>query len=250
MVVQTDKRPLMPRCAWSRHPIGIPRSDRLQPIHIGQWRPCCRSQPSTSNPALRAATWVENQADRDALDLFSGQTPISPSAASDDLLPDGICKEKTPCSSGPGRCAASAKLLRMIKRPTAMWRDPVDDEAARVAAGTLDAAEAFAAKLFPVDMIRDTDEVLDEFLADVAGLVDHRWEPAADAEIFEVIERTVKALNAVNVKYDEAAYETGERELLCAYIENVLDRAGIDVDSLARRHGLTRHEITDEWRDW
>jgi hypothetical protein len=92
--------------------------------------------------------------------------------------------------------------------------------------------------------------VLDGFDADVADLVNHRWEPAADAEIFDVIERTVKALNAVNVQYDDAAYETDERELLCAYIENVLDGAGIDADSFAERHRLTRHEITDEWREW
>lgn len=145
---------------------------------------------------------------------------------------------------------ATAKLSCMIERPTAVWRERVEDDAAGIAAGTLDAEEAFAARLYPADMIRDTDKVLDGFEADVAGLVDHRWEPAADAEIFDVIELTVKALNAVNVQFDGAAYETAERELLCAYIENVLDGAGIDVDSLAERHRLTRHEITDEWRDW
>ena len=138
----------------------------------------------------------------------------------------------------------------MIERPTDVWRKCVERDAAGIAAGTLDAQEAFAALLFPADMIRDTDEVLDGFETDVAGLVGHRSEPAADAEIFDVIERTVKELNAVNVKFDGAAYETGERELLCAYIENVLDGAGIDVDSFAERHRLTRHEITDEWRDW
>jgi hypothetical protein len=60
----------------------------------------------------------------------------------------------------------------------------------------------------------------------------------------------VKALNAVDARYDGAAYETGERELLCTYIEDVLDAAGIDVDALAGRHRMTRHEITDEWRLW
>jgi len=37
--------------------------------------------------------------------------------------------------------------------------------------------------------------------------------------IFEVIEPTVKALTVVNARYDEAAYETGEREQFCAYVE-------------------------------
>ena len=126
----------------------------------------------------------------------------------------------------------------------------LEAEAAAIAVGTFDVYDAFAAQLYPQEMIRDTDRVLDGFDADVAGLVNHRWEPAADAEIFDVIERTVRALNAVNVQYDDAAYETDERELLCAYIENVLDGAGIDVDSFAERHRLTRHEITDEWREW
>jgi hypothetical protein len=138
----------------------------------------------------------------------------------------------------------------MAQRPTALWRENVARDVAGLAAGTFDPDEAVAAQLFPDDLIRDTDEVLDGFDADVAGLVNHRYEPPGDTEIFEVIERTVKALNAVNIRYDEAAYETGERELLCAYIEDVLDDAGIDVDALAGRHRMTRHEITDEWRGW
>ena len=84
----------------------------------------------------------------------------------------------------------------------------------------------------------------------MTGLVNHRYQAAQDDEIFAVIERTVKALNAVNARYGGAAYETGERELLCAYIEDVIDDAGIDVDALAKRHRMTRHEITDEWRRW
>jgi hypothetical protein len=99
-------------------------------------------------------------------------------------------------------------------------------------------------------LIRDTDEVLDGFGADVAGLVDHRHQRAGDGEVFEVIERTVRALNAINARYQGAAYETDEREQLCTYIEDVLDDAGIDVDALAGRHRMTRHEITDEWRLW
>jgi hypothetical protein len=145
---------------------------------------------------------------------------------------------------------AGASLLTMVKRPTAVWRANVANDLAGLAAGTLDPDEAVAISLFPDDMIRDTDEVLDRFEADVAGLVNYRYEPAGDAEIFEVIERTVKALNAVNARYNGSAYETGERELLCAHIECVLDDAGIDVDAFAGRHRMTRHEITDEWRAW
>lgn len=68
----------------------------------------------------------------------------------------------------------------MVRRPTAGWREHV------------------AAELFPEEMLDRTDEVLTAFEADVAALVEQRWEPATDTEIFEVIERTVRALNAVN----------------------------------------------------
>jgi hypothetical protein len=54
---------------------------------------------------------------------------------------------------------------------------------------------------------------------------------------------------AVDARHD-GPYETGEREQLCEYIESALERAGIDVDAFAARHRITRHEITDEWRDW
>ncbi|MFI6502464.1 hypothetical protein [Nonomuraea typhae] len=73
---------------------------------------------------------------------------------------------------------------------------------------------------------------------------------ATDEEIFAAIQHVVLALNKVNDDYDSAAYETGEREQLCEYIEDSLTENGIDVDAFAGRHGLTRHEITDEWRDW
>ena len=58
-------------------------------------------------------------------------------------------------------------------------------------------------------MVRDTGELFDGFEFDVAGLVDHRYQAVQDDEIFAVIERTVKALNAVNARYGGAEYETG-----------------------------------------
>jgi hypothetical protein len=137
----------------------------------------------------------------------------------------------------------------MVKRPTARWRELLVDDKAGLASGALDPDEAFAIELWPEPMIHETDEVLDRFDTTVADLVEHRFEAAPDAEIFEVIRRVVLDLNAVDARHD-GPYETGEREELCEYIENVLDEAGIDVDALATRHRMTRHEITDEWRDW
>jgi hypothetical protein len=138
----------------------------------------------------------------------------------------------------------------VVERPTAWWRENVAAEATEIATGKRDPDDAGTAELFPEEMLVRTDEVLTAFEADVAGLIGHRWEPVTDAEVFEVIERTVRSLNAVNARFDGAAYETGEREQLCAYLEAVLDDVGIDVDALAGRHRMTRHEITDEWREW
>jgi hypothetical protein len=54
-------------------------------------------------------------------------------------------------------------------------------------------------------LIRATDAVLDGFEMDVAGLIDHRWEAATDAEVIEVIERMVRALHAINDQFHGAA---------------------------------------------
>ncbi len=137
----------------------------------------------------------------------------------------------------------------MVERPTAGWRDRVAEERAALAAGTLDPDDAFATEFWPDAMIRDTEDVFDRFDADVGNLVDHRAEVASDTEIFEVIRRVVVELNDVDARHD-GPFETGEREQLCEYVENILERAGIDVDALAARHRMTRHEITDEWREW
>jgi len=134
----------------------------------------------------------------------------------------------------------------MVERPSDGWRRRTAEEAAEIAAGTLDPAEAYAAELFPESMLTETDEVLAAFEAEV------RWlgPSSSDEEVFAVVERVVRELNQVNDTYDGAAYETDEREELCAYVEDSLDEARIDVDALAARRGITRAEITDEWRDW
>jgi len=101
------------------------------------------------------------------------------------------------------------------------------------------------AELFPDSLLARTDEVLAAFEASVTALAD-----PSDDEVFAAVERVVLALNAVNVEYDEAAYETDEREELCAYLDETLTEASVDVAALAARRGLTRHEITDAWREW
>jgi hypothetical protein len=133
----------------------------------------------------------------------------------------------------------------MAARPSEYWRQRVAWETQEIASGRLDPEEAYAATLFPESMLTRTDEVLSRFENELAALTG-----PSDEAIFTVIEHVVLALNEVNEQHDHAAYETDERERLCAYIEESLIEHGIDVDAFAGRHGLTRHEITDEWRDW
>jgi hypothetical protein len=57
------------------------------------------------------------------------------------------------------------------------------------------------------------------------------------------------ALNAIDEEHG-SRIETGEREELCEYIDDVLTDAGIDVGGLTARRDIDRAELTDEWREW
>lgn len=133
----------------------------------------------------------------------------------------------------------------MAVKPTREWRDGVAEEAHQLAAGTLAPENAFMARLFPEPMLRATEAVLASFETDTAQLAG-----ATDERIFAIIERVVLALNDVNERFDDPAYETAEREALCAYIDETLTERGVDVPALAARRGIGAHEITDAWRDW
>ncbi|MFF0384650.1 hypothetical protein [Streptomyces sp. NPDC004286] len=133
----------------------------------------------------------------------------------------------------------------MTERPTMRWRRGVAEEAAELGAGTLDPNCRCVAQLFPETLLRETDAVLDLFEAELPTLTE-----GEDARIFAAVERVVLSLNAVNEAHDECAFETDEREQLCAYIDAALTGQGVDVTSLTARHGLDRHELTDRWRDW
>lgn len=126
-----------------------------------------------------------------------------------------------------------------------IWRDGITEEAEELAAGTLDPQEACMASLFPEELLAATDAVLDTFETEVQGLSE-----AADAQVFAVVERVVLALNAVNDALNGSAFETGEREELCDYIDEALTEQGVDVIALTARHGLGRYQLTDKWRRW
>lgn len=104
-------------------------------------------------------------------------------------------------------------------------------------------------RLFPDSLLRRTDEVLAAFETEL-GALDVASEAPSDARLLGAVRRVVLALNAVNEEHGGAGYETDERERLCDYIDTALTEAGVDLDALTARHGLGRHGITDEWRDW
>ncbi|WP_328830265.1 hypothetical protein OHT77_22190 [Streptomyces sp. NBC_00252] len=92
-------------------------------------------------------------------------------------------------------------------------------------------------ELFPEELLLATDAVLNVFEAELPTLTE-----GDDARIFAAVELVVLA---VNEAHDECAFETDEREQLCAYIDEVLTEQGVDVAALTARHGLDRHELTD-----
>lgn len=133
----------------------------------------------------------------------------------------------------------------MTIKPTDAWREAVAEEAGQLASGELDPECACTAKLFPESLLTRTDEVLGRFETELAAI-----DRSSDEEVFGLVERVVLGLNEVQEEHDYVAYETDERELLCAYIDGSLTEAGIDVAALAARNGIGRHEITDRWREW
>jgi nucleotide-binding universal stress UspA family protein len=133
-------------------------------------------------------------------------------------------------------------------RPTARWRAEIQEEAAALAAGTLSPDDAAAADLWSEYLLTHTDIVLDAFEIAVQRLTS-----PSDDQIMAAVKEVVVGLNAVSAELDdrgEMPYETDEREELCAYIDETLEEAGVDLDALTERLGIGRNEITDEWREW
>ncbi|MEH0938585.1 hypothetical protein [Micromonospora psammae] len=131
----------------------------------------------------------------------------------------------------------------MIIRPTEKWGREVQDQKGRIAAGTLAENDAYALHLWPEAFIAAVDTVLDAYEADVRS-----FSSPSDDEVFASVERVVMALNAIDEEHGRI--ETGEREKLCEYIDDVLTDAGIDVEGLTSRRDIERTELTDDWRDW
>ncbi|MET8149110.1 hypothetical protein ACIBSW_39650 [Actinoplanes sp. NPDC049668] len=130
-------------------------------------------------------------------------------------------------------------------RPSSEWRCSIAEEARLVAEGVLEDEFAVTAGLFPPALLQCFDEVFDAFERDVSEL-----EPSSDIEVTAAIRRVVLELNSLNEKHDHDAIATAERALLCGYIDQTMTEAGVDLDALAARRGVSREDITDEWRTW
>ncbi|MEU8817544.1 hypothetical protein [Actinoplanes sp. NPDC048796] len=118
----------------------------------------------------------------------------------------------------------------MITRPTDRWRREAE-------AGE----NPWAAELWPPDFTAAVEAALVAFEREAAGLGS-----APDTDVWAAVERVVEALNDA----DDGHIETGEREDLCEYVDQVLTAAGVDVAALTARRGIDRAELTDDWRDW
>jgi hypothetical protein len=135
----------------------------------------------------------------------------------------------------------------VARRPSDVWRQDVEEQAAELAAGLLDPDDAYAAHLWPDDLIAGTDAALAAFEAELGALA-----APSDREVLDVVRRAVLALNEVHHRVGEAGltpYETEERNQLARYIDDSLAEAGIDVAALAARNGFTDGDVTSG-RDW
>ncbi|MGA4792076.1 hypothetical protein [Nocardia sp. AB354] len=133
----------------------------------------------------------------------------------------------------------------MVTRPSIYWREDVEREARELASGAIDPDDAVIAELFPESLLASTDQALSAFECVLKGLADPN-----DEQLSALLELTTRALNSINTDHGGDAYETDEREQLCAFLEESLVDAGCDLDAFAARNSMTRHQITDRWRAW
>jgi hypothetical protein len=130
-------------------------------------------------------------------------------------------------------------------RPSAVWREAVEEEARLVAAGELEEDFAVTAELFPPELLLEMDGIFETFEQE-----SHQLSGAPDETALAAIRRAVVALNALNEKYLGDAIATDARDRICEYIDDTISAAGVDLDALCERQGVARGELTDRWRTW
>ncbi|MDM5248411.1 MULTISPECIES: hypothetical protein [unclassified Lysinibacillus] len=132
-------------------------------------------------------------------------------------------------------------------RPTSRWRNAKREEEEEFTAGLIEKDDCIYAELFPDSFIHQTEMVLEQYAASIAKLPN---QPDSYPAIMKSIETAVLALNEINEVGGGGLIETGEREELCDYFDQVLIQRGIDIDDLTKSQNLGRYELTDDWREW
>lgn len=134
-----------------------------------------------------------------------------------------------------------------VENPAEYWRERKAEERSDFLAGKIPESDCYMERLFPDAFIEVTDLKLKAFAASIAacGLA------AADyPRVMAAIMALVLELNEINNDFGGSVIETGEREALCQFIDDVIVAHGIDIAALAASQDCEVNELTDAWRDW
>lgn len=134
-----------------------------------------------------------------------------------------------------------------VKLPSQGWRDSKAEERQKFLAGKITAKECFMESLFPDEFIDRTDTALKLFVANISNCSPHQDDYP---KVRNAIKSLVLDLNKINDDFDGSVIETGEREEICDFIDDVIVAHGIDIDAYAEYLDCGRYELADEWRDW
>ena len=132
-----------------------------------------------------------------------------------------------------------------VKLVTETWREDKAEEKRQFEAGEISEGELCLDQLFPDQFIADTEPLLLEFVSAIAKTDALNYE-----SVMNSIKSLVEKLNEINDRFDGEVIETGEREQLCQYIEDVISESAIDLDQYAKNRECDKSEITDLWREW
>ena len=132
-----------------------------------------------------------------------------------------------------------------VKLVTQTWREDKAEEKREFEVGEITEDDVCLDQLFPDQFIADTELVLIEFAGAIAAT-----EARDYGSVMHSIMSLVVKLNENNDKYDGEVIETGEREQLCQYIEDVISESTIDLEAYAKSRECDKNEITDLWREW
>ena len=114
----------------------------------------------------------------------------------------------------------NALMIFMDKIPTSKWKE-------RMLQGD---------EIFTEDGIAKFEQLLEDFVNQLIKMI-HKKNATT---IYNSVKKVVNKINAANHNYE--IIDTLEREELCEFINQVVRKAGLDIDS--------KIDLTEDWRDW